>query len=223
MAVMAQFGLPFDWPAEDDKSDFIVTSANEIAVRHLDSWGNWPVRSSLLIGPRKSGKTLLGRIFAARSGGRLIDDAETRSEQDLFHAWNKAQESRLPLLLISSSAPPQWSIRLPDLRSRLHATPTVEIQRPDVDLMSALLIKALAKRGLVLMPDIASFAASQIERSYIAVSRAADVLDEASLSQKRAITTGLVKNALAQAGLMDRKISGDQPHASEASHGQSTQ
>ena len=214
MAVMAQFGLPFDWPAEDDKSDFIVTSANEIAVRHLDSWGNWPVRSSLLIGPRKSGKTLLGRIFAARSGGRLIDDAETRSEQDLFHAWNEAQESRLPLLLISSSAPPQWSIRLPDLRSRLHATPTVEIQSPDVDLMSALLIKALAKRGLV---------ASQIERSYIAVSRAADVLDEASLSQKRAITTGLVKNALAQAGLMDRKISGDQPHASEASHGQSTQ
>jgi chromosomal replication initiation ATPase DnaA len=89
--------------------------------------------------------------------------------------------------------------------------------------MSALLIKALAKRGLVLMPDIASFAASQIERSYIAVSRAADVLDEASLSQKRAITTGLVKNALAQAGLMDRTISGDQPHASEASHGQSTQ
>ncbi len=221
MAAMAQFGLPFDWPVEDDKSDFIVTSANDAAVRHLESWGNWPVRSSLLIGPRKSGKTLLGRIFAARSGGRLIDDAETRPEQDLFHAWNAAQESGLPLLLISTYAPPQWSIKLPDLRSRLHATPTVEIQMPDIDLMSALLIKALAKRGLVLMPDIANFAASHIERSYIAVLRAADALDEASLSQKRAITHKLVKNALAQAGLMDRKNSSEDAHTPETSHGDS--
>jgi len=218
MTAMAQIGLPFDWPAEDDKTDFIVTAANDIAVRHLESWGNWPVRSSLLVGPRKSGKTLLGRIFAARSGGRLIDDAETRSEQDLFHAWNEAQESRLPLLLISSRAPPEWSIRLPDLRSRLHATPIVQIQAPDTDLMAALLIKALAKRGLPLMPDIANFAASQLERSYVAVTRAADALDEASLSQKRAITHALVRTALAQAGLMDRKDSGDEPNPDEANH-----
>ena len=218
MSAMAQFGLPFDWPAQDDGADFIVTGANEMAVRHLDAWGNWPVRSSLLVGPRKSGKTLLGRIFVARSGGRLIDDAETQPEEELFHAWNEAQESRLPLLLISSHAPPEWSISLPDLRSRLHATPTVQIQIPDVDLMSALLIRALSKRGLVLMPGIANFAAAQMERSYIAVLRAADALDEASLSQKRAITQNLVKNALAQAGLMDRKNGGDETHAHETSH-----
>jgi Bacterial dnaA protein len=219
MAAMAQFGLPFDWPTKDDGADFIVTSANEMAVRHLDAWGNWPVRSTLLVGPRKSGKSLLGRIFIARSGGRLIDDAEARSEEELFHAWNEAQESRFPLLLISSNAPSEWSIALPDLRSRLHATPTVQIQMPDIDLMSALLVKALAKRGLVLMPDIANFAAAQIERSYIAVMRAADALDEASLSQKRAITHGLVKNALAQAGLVDRKSGCDETFTREAEHG----
>ena len=218
MSAMAQIGLPFDWPAEEDAADFIVTNANNIAVRHLDAWGNWPVRSSLLIGPRKSGKTLLGRIFAARSGGQLIDDADTRPEEELFHAWNAAQESRLPLLMISSLAPAQWSVSLPDLRSRLHATPIVQIQMPDTDLLSALLVKALAKRGLALMPDIADFAAAQIERSYIAVQRAADALDAASLSQKRAITHTLVKNALAQAGLMDRKTSGNEIHAHETSH-----
>lgn len=202
---MSQFGLPFDWPAEEDQSDFIVTSANEMAVRHLDRWGSWPVRASLLTGPRKSGKSLLGRIFAARSGGTLVDNADTRPEAELFHAWNLAQESRVPLLLVAENAPPLWEVRLPDLRSRLQATPLATINQPDRPLMESLLAKILAKRGLAVAPDVAAFISARLQRSYISIFRAADLIDEASLSQRRAITIPFVRDALARGGLIDRE------------------
>ena len=202
---MSQFGLPFDWPADEDQSDFIVTTANDVAVRHLDRWGSWPVRATLLTGPRKSGKSLLGRIFAARSGGRLIDNADTRPEAELFHAWNAAQESRVPLLLVTENAPPLWDIPLPDLRSRMQATPIVSIDPPDRALAESLLAKLLAKRGLPVAPDVAAFVSARIERTYVAIFRAVDLLDEASLSQKRAITIPFVRDVLAHGGLIDRE------------------
>lgn len=200
---MTQIGLPFDWPAQEEQSDFIVTPANEAAVRHLDRWGGWPVRAGLLVGPRKSGRSLLARIFAARSGGTIIDDAETKPEADLFHAWNMAQETRVPLLLVASQAPPAWSIKLPDLRSRLAATPIVNIEAPDAALIEALLTKMLAKRGLVLPPEVATYISSRLERSYLTMLMAAEALDAASLSQKRGLTVPLARESLVARGLID--------------------
>ncbi|RJT21103.1 chromosomal replication initiator DnaA [Chakrabartia godavariana] len=200
---MTQIGLPFDWPAQEDQSDFIVTPSNDAAVRHLDRWGGWPVRAGLLVGPRKSGKSLLGRIFAARSGGVVIDDAERKAEADLFHAWNAAQETRIPLLIIAEQAPPAWEIRLPDLRSRLAATPIAEIGLPDAPLTESLLAKMLSKRGLVLPPEVAAYVAARLERSYLAIQRAADALDAASLSRKRGLTVPLAREAMMAQGLMD--------------------
>lgn len=200
---MTQFGLPLDWPAEEDKSDFIVTPANAVAVRHLDHWGSWPVRASLLVGPRKSGKSLLARIFAARSGGAILDDAQAKPEAEIFHAWNTAQETRTPLLIVATEAPPVWQIRLPDLKSRLAATPTVEIGAPDDLLIEALLNKLIAKRGLVLPPDVGAYIAARLERSYLSIMRAVDALDAASLSRKRGITIPLAREALSAQSLID--------------------
>jgi hypothetical protein len=53
----------------------------------------WPVKATILTGPRRSGRTLLGRSFVERVGGRLFDEAEQRDEEELFHAWNQAQDS----------------------------------------------------------------------------------------------------------------------------------
>jgi hypothetical protein len=193
---MSQIALPFDWPAEDDKSDFLVSSANERAVRHLDSWGNWPVRATLLVGPRKSGKSLLGRIFAARSGGILIDDAVQKREADIFHAWNRAQAGEGPLLVIAHAPPPIWDIRLPDLRSRLLASPIVELDEPDELLAEQLLALLLSKRGLAIAPEAASYITARISRSYVALMQAVDMLDEASLSQRRAITIPFAREVM---------------------------
>src|SRR3954467_2396540 len=138
---LAQIALPLDWPVADADEDFLISDSNRAAFEHLKRWSTWPVMATLLTGPRKSGRSLLGRIFVRKPGGRLFDNAEEHDEEALFHAWNQAQETRRPLLLIADEPPPFWRIELPDLRSRLAATPHVAIAEPDDRLLGDLIVK----------------------------------------------------------------------------------
>lgn len=200
---MSQIALPFDWPAPEDAESFIVTPANRIAVDGVDRPGSWPVRAAILTGPRKSGRSLLGRIFAAKTGGTLIDDAELHREADLFHRWNLAQEERKPLLLVALSPPPAWKVRLPDLASRLSATPVFTIGEPDDMLMRMLLEKQFARRGLQITPETVAYIASRVERSYVALMRVVDAIDTVALSQHRAVTIKLARSVLTEQYLID--------------------
>lgn len=198
---MSQIALPFDWPAAETVDNFIVTDANRAAVQHLEAPGRWPVRASILTGPRKSGRSLLARIFAAQSGGTIIDDAETLAEADIFHRWNLAQEERKPLLIVVRDALPVWKPRLPDLASRIGVTPVVRIEEPDDILFGLLLERFLARRGLTLSPEVSAYLRVRAERSYVTIMRLADALDTAALSQRRRITVALARDVLAGMGM----------------------
>ena len=200
---MSQIALPLAWPAGDAERDFCVGPANAAAARHLAHWSLWPVMATLLTGPRKSGRTLLGRIFAAKAGGTLIDDAETRAEADIFHAWNRAQAERRPLLLIADAPPPAWRIALPDLRSRLIASPHIAIAEPDDALAAAILEKQLGARGLEAGPELLRWLVRRIERSYLGIYRAVEALDEAALSRRARLTVPLARRALSAVGVID--------------------
>ena len=198
---MNQIALPFDWPAPETAESFLVTAANAEAVRWLEHPATWPVRATLLTGPRKSGRSLLGRIIASKSDATLIDDAETQKEADIFHRWNLAQEDRKPLVIIALYPPPQWKIALPDLASRLKATPHVHISEPDDELVGLLLEKLLGQRGLGLKPDVRAYVMARIERSYVAILRFVDALDNLALSMKRGISITLARDVLASIGM----------------------
>jgi chromosomal replication initiation ATPase DnaA len=160
--------------------------------------------ATLLTGPRKSGRSLLGRIFARKTGWRLFDNAEDHDEEALFHAWNEAQTSRRPLLIVADAPPPAWRIALPDLRSRMAATPHVEIAPPDDALLGNLIVKLLGDRGVHAPQDVADYVVPRIERSYVAVQQVVDALDRAVLSHHRRMTVALARRALAEHGLIRR-------------------
>jgi hypothetical protein len=201
---MNQIALPFAWPVADREEDFLLSDANRAAFEHLTRWSLWPVMASLVTGPRKSGRSLLGRIFVRKTGGRLFDDAEDHDEEALFHAWNEAQEKRRPLLIVADRPPPQWKIALPDLRSRLAATPQVEIGLPDDALIGQLIVKLLGDRGIAAPQEVADYLVPRIERSYISVMRVVDILDRVMLSHHRRMTVPLAKRALDEAGMIGR-------------------
>ena len=198
----AQIALPLGWPARPDHEQFLVSPTNARAVHLLDHWGAWPVMTALLVGPRKSGRSLLARIFAAKSGGTIIDDAQGAPEEHLFHAWNRAQAARRPLLIVADAAPPVWQIALPDLRSRLAAGAVAEIGPPDDALVGALLEAQFVRRGLVAPPDLIAWLVRRLERSHVAVLRAVDLLDAAALGTRRRLTVALAREALGAAGLV---------------------
>ena len=119
-----QIALPLDWPQTDGDARFIVSDANRDAFDHFRKFSMWPVKATVLTGPRRSGRTLLARSFVERVGGRLFDDAEGRDEEEIFHAWNQAQDTGRPLILVADHPPPVWTPLLPDLKTRLAVTPT---------------------------------------------------------------------------------------------------
>jgi hypothetical protein len=200
---MSQMALPLAWPADPRDDAFLVTPANEQAARLLERWQEWPVRTALLTGPRRSGRSLLARIFAARSGGAIIDDAERVPETQLFHAWNHAQAENRPLVIVADVAPPDWPVRLPDLRSRLGASPHAAIAAPDDALVRALLDQQFQRRGLDARADLVDWLAARIERSHLAVERTVDALDQQAMEQRRRLTIPLARTALATAGLIE--------------------
>ncbi|CAN5852138.1 DnaA regulatory inactivator HdaA [soil metagenome] len=199
---MSQIALPFDWPPDPRDDEFLVSDSNARAVQLLEHWSTWPVMAVVLTGPRKSGRSLLARIFAAKSGGEIIDDAERQSETAIFHAWNRAQETRHPLVVVADAAPPEWSIKLPDLRSRLTASPIARIGPPDETLMQALFERLFLRRGLDARPDLIQWLILRVERSHIALLRTIDVLDQAVLERHRRLSIPLARATLAEAGLI---------------------
>lgn len=199
---MSQIGLPFDWAGQVRAGDFLVSDANEAAFRHIEGWRSWPVPIAILSGPARSGKSALGRHFAAISGGQVIEDADREDNVALFHQWNLARDSGRPLLLIAREAPERWTVTLPDLRSRLAAAPHLRLAEPDDALVRTLIASGLEQAGSAFAPDLPQWLARRIERSYASVAAVLDYLNRFSLASSRKISIAAAKEALQRAGFL---------------------
>jgi hypothetical protein len=197
-----QIALPLDWPQTDGEARFIVSDANRQAFDHFRKWSLWPVKATILTGPRRSGRTLLVRNFVERVGGRLFDEADRRDEEELFHAWNDAQESGRPLVMIADEAPPHWSPALPDLRTRLAVTPVVRIQEPDDALFGALIELFFADRGLHIPRDALRFMVARLHRDYWTAERAVEAVDRFAIAERARLSLPTIRRALLQAKLI---------------------
>ena len=199
-----QIALPLDWSAGGaNDAPLIVGTSNADAVRYLRHVSTWPVRTAVLTGPRGSGRSLMGRIFARETGGRVIDGHDSASEEEIFHAWNAAQSSGTPLLIIADGRAAEWGIGLPDLASRLRAVPVLAIGEPD-DCLARELIEALfAQRGMAIAPEVASYVVPRMERSYAMIHRVVAALDAASLEKGRRVGIRLTRETLLSQGLID--------------------
>lgn len=197
-----QIALPLDWPQTDDEVRFIVSDANRDAFDHFHRWTMWPVKASILTGPRRSGRTLLGRTFVQRVGGRLIDQADLADEEELFHAWNAAQDSGRPLVMIADAVPPVWTPRLPDLRTRLAITPVATIGQPDDALFAALMQLLFADRGLHVAPEALRFMAERLNREYWTAERAVEEVDRFAIAERARVTLPTIRRALFQARMI---------------------
>ena len=197
-----QIALPLDWPQSEQDSRFLVSDANRDAFEHFRRWSMWPVKATILTGPRRSGRTLLSRTFVHRVGGRLIDQADCADEEVLFHAWNEAQDSGLPLVMVADALPPAWAPRLPDLRTRLAITPVARIGQPDDALFSALVQLLFADRGLHVAPEALRFMAERLNREYWTAERAVEEVDRFAIAERARVTLPTIRRALSQARLI---------------------
>ena len=201
--------------------DFIVSDSNREAVRMIDAWPAWPAPALVLAGPAGSGKTHLANVWRLRleaalaeaadideesatrlAGGRgaVIENADRAigSERALFHLMNLAREHGFNLLITGRTPPGEWSVALPDLRSRLRAAPVIRIAAPDESLLANVLVKLLYDRQLAATPAAISYLARHMERSMEAAIRVVDAIDRQLWSAPGEITREVARRALAE-------------------------
>ena len=189
---MSQIALPLDVSGAGP-ARIVVGEANRAAVDALRDASCWPFRSAVLVGPPRSGKSLLARWFVENGAGEALDDAQTCDEAALFHAWNRAQEHEVPLLM---TAAPGWRIALPDLASRLGGSLQLAIGAPDDATIADMLAAHAEQRRLVLGEGAAAYLAPRIERSWAAIEAVVEAIDRLSLERQSPATMSVWRDAL---------------------------
>lgn len=217
----AQLLLDIGRPPSMAREDLIVTRANREAVMLVEAWPEWPGPTAILAGPPGSGKTHLASIWAsvadahpcnpkaisptdldaAQSGRNLVLDGIEPGQFDedaLFHVMNAVRANSGSLLMTSSYWPGAWKVLTPDLRSRIQAANTVEIDEPDDSLLVGVMAKLFADRQIAVDPGVIEYVAIRIERSLDSAREIVDLLDKAALARKARITrqfaTGYIRD-----------------------------
>ena len=209
-----QFRLPLAAAPTYAREDFAVSPSNADAVARLDAWPEWPEGRLALVGPAGCGKTHLARAWAEAVGavavepdsdvdlpalrGRpvLVEDADGRADETLFHILNMAGVDGGTVLLTGRTAPVGWATSVPDLRSRLNALPAALIGEADDIVLEAVLRRAFAAAYLRPEPDLYPYLLARLPRSAAEALAAAALLDEAASQSRRAVNKALAREVL---------------------------
>ena len=222
---MEQLSLDLAFRPALGRADFLVAPANELAVRWIDRWPDWPGPLLALVGPAGSGKTHLTQVWRAAAaavevdpedlgrreprallGGAkaaVLDDLETaltaapEREAALFHLLGLLGERAGYLLITGREAPARWRLRLADLRSRLSAAQVAALGPPDDGLIAAVMVKLFADRQLSVGEEVIRYLLPRMERSFAAASALVEAIDRTSLARRRPITISVVRSVLA--------------------------
>ena len=191
---MTQIALPLSHSGPRQPASIVVGQGNLRVTEALAASHDWPFGTALLSGPPRSGKSLFASWFASHTGGGAIDDADTKDETEIFHAWNRAREDGYPLLLTVGNE--GWEITLPDLRSRIGAALQLEIGPPDDDMAAELMLSHASQRGLALGDGAPAYLVPRMERSHAAIERIVAEIDRLSLERKQPATMSIWRDAL---------------------------
>lgn len=191
---MSQIALPLGEGPGRGPVRIMVGPSNAAVLDALSSPVGWPFRAALLIGPARSGKSLIARWFANMGKGEVVDDADRLGETDLFHRWNRAQESATPLLMVAGKQ--GWEISLPDLRSRVGAALHLLIGQPEDTEIAGLIDAHAQQRGLVLGENALTYLSLRTARSYAEIEALVAAIDRLSLERKQAPTLSIWRDAL---------------------------
>ena len=221
MTVRRPEQLPLALPVRPalGREDFLVAGPNARAVAALDTWREWPQGKFALAGPEGAGKSHLLAVWAAETGAVALDGAALpdpggvapravavdgadavagvpEAERRLLHLHNRVLGADGRLLLAARTPPARWPAVLPDLASRLAATPVARIEPPDDALLAAVLVKLFHDRQLAVSSELVGWLVPRMERSFAAADRLVAALDARALAGRRPLTRPLAREVL---------------------------
>ena len=220
MKNLNQLILKFDYDQNFKDQDFYVSQSNQYSFKLLNSWPKWEKNFINLIGERFSGKTHLINIFLKKFKGFkikaeeisnqslkkikiyeniIIEDLNEEIDENLFFTLLNIIEQDNKYLIITTKKPiVDFSFKLNDLNSRSKNFLLSNIEKPEDDLMFALILKNLSDRQILIDKKLIDFIIKRVERSYRKIFDFIYKIDEISLKRKKPIDFKIIKEALGE-------------------------
>ncbi len=220
MINLNQLILNFNYEQNFKDQDFYVSKSNEFSFKLLNNWPKWEKNFVNLIGDRSSGKTHLINIFLKKFKGIKIDSNkisndflneikiyenivvedlnEDVNENLLFTLMNIVDQDNKYLIVTTKRPIVNFLYKLDDLNSRAKNFLLSTIEKPEDDLMFALILKNLSDRQIIIDKKLIEFIIKRIDRSYGKISDFIYKIDEISLKRKKSIDFKIIKEALGE-------------------------
>ena len=200
--------------------DFYVSKSNEHVLNLINQWPKWQKNFLNLSGERSSGKTHLMNIFIEKFKGIkfeaqqfdnndlrkikvyqniILENLDTNIDEQLFYTLINTIEQDNKYLIITSRKPiVDLLFKLKDLQSRTSNFILQTFEKPDDNLMYALILKNLSDRQIFLDKKLINYIVKRIERSYSNIFDFIYKIDEMSLKKKKSINLKIIKEALGE-------------------------
>tara|TARA_B100000902_G_scaffold399713_1_gene472011 strand:+ start:3188 stop:3850 length:663 start_codon:yes stop_codon:yes gene_type:complete len=220
MNKLNQLILDFDYEQNFKDQDFYVSNCNEHSFKLLNRWPRWERNFINIIGEKYSGKTHLVNIFLEKFSGIKIEASkinndflkeitvyeniiienlnEMINENIFFTLLNIIDQSNKYLIVTTKKPIVDLQFRLKDLSSRSKNFLLSFIEKPEDDLMFALILKNLSDRQISIDKKLIEFIIKRIDRSYGKIFDFIYKIDKISLKRKKPIDFKIIKEALGE-------------------------
>tara|TARA_B100000315_G_scaffold253070_1_gene291146 strand:+ start:60 stop:722 length:663 start_codon:yes stop_codon:yes gene_type:complete len=218
MKDLNQLLLNFKYKQNFKDEDFYVSNSNYYAYNLINSWPKWEKNFLNICGEKYSGKTHLSNIFLKKFKGIKIDAnsfenknlkeikiyenvildnlGQNVDERLIYSLFNIIDQDNKYLIINSLIPVSKISFKLEDLRSRTKNCLVAKIDKPEDDLMFALILKNFSDRQITIDKKLIDFIMKRVDRSYDKIFEFIYKIDEISLKRKKSIDFKIIKEVL---------------------------
>ena len=218
MRDLNQLLLNFEHRQNFKDEDFYVSDSNFYAYKIINSWPKWEKKFLNVCGEKYSGKTHLANIFLKNFKGIKINSTSFKNEdfknlkiyenivledfdkninENLIYSFFNFIDQDNKYLIINSSIPiSEIDFKLEDLRSRAKNCLVAKINKPDDELIFALILKNFSDRQILIDKKLIDYITKRINRSYGKIYEFIYKINELSLIKKKSIDFKIIKEVL---------------------------
>ena len=218
MTNLNQLLLNFEHKQNFKDEDFYVSKSNYFAFNLVNTWPKWEKNFLNICGDNYSGKSHLTNIFLKKFKGIkinahlfknenlreikvhqniILENFDKNIDEVLIYSLFNTIDHDNKYLIINSTIPiNEINFKLDDLKSRTKNCLFAKIEKPDDELMFALILKNFSDRQIVIDKKLIDFVIKRIDRSYSKIYEFIYKIDELSLKRKKPIDFKTIKEAL---------------------------
>ena len=212
--------IKFDYEKNFKNEDFYISKSNKHIFDLFNQWPKWEKNFLNIVGEQFSGKTHLVNIFLDKFKGVrfeakflnnenlkeikihqnvVLENISELMDEKLFYSLINIIDQDNKYLITTSTKPiVNIKFNLPDLASRSKNFLLQNIEKPDDELIFALLVKNLSDRQISLEKKLISYIIKRIDRSYSKIFDFIYKIDEISLKKKKSIDLKIIKEVLGE-------------------------